>query len=128
MSVTSARAFLAVCGDAFIGCVDWLCIGLIQLTSKHRRLPSDMVPPAPFGLISGASPLVALFMVSRFMEATIERRNGARANARAGTTLVVRRVLRPPKSIDLADIEQIVLIPNLVLPTRTGPSSVLRRS
>jgi|SRR5690625_1044206 len=126
MSVTSARAFLAVCGGVFIGCVGWLCIGLQRLNFNYRQLSSDMVAPAAIGLISGAFLLVALFMFSRFMEATIERRNGARANARAGTTLVVRRVLRPPKSIDLADIEQIVLIPNLVLPSRTGPSSVLR--
>lgn len=126
MSVASARAFLAIWGVVLICSVVWFIVGLSHLNFDFRQMSAGMVVPAVAVVVSAVFILSALLLFGHFCEATIEYRAGSESGADADAVLVIRWVLGSQRSIRRADVRQIVVIPHLALPSRSGSATVLR--
>ncbi|MFK4789643.1 hypothetical protein [Microbacterium sp. ZW T5_56] len=119
MSVVVGRIFVAIAAIALLASVGWLWLAAAGPDSRRAVtvlpastvLPAITVLPAVMALLAAVALLVGVPLFGRFGEAAIER-----------DAPVIRSVLRPRRTIALAEVADVLVIESLVLPARTSKS------
>ncbi|MBK0420319.1 hypothetical protein JD276_14895 [Leucobacter sp. CSA1] len=111
MSITAGRVFLAITLAMSVACLGWF--GLVRFS--FGTWSSAAVLPGVIGLIAALATVVGALMFARFVEASVH-----------GQTIRLRRVLGRDRTIAVSEVDEVVLLLDLRLPSRTAPSSVTR--
>ncbi|WP_293788058.1 hypothetical protein [uncultured Aeromicrobium sp.] len=116
MSITSGRVYLALTGALSMVGAAWF--GLSWCRAGHWS-GANMLP-AVLGFVAIVALAAAALLFARFTEVLVDRR-----------AITVRRVLLPQQVVPVSEIDEVVMLQSLVLPSRTLPNStprvVLRR-
>ena len=117
MSILAARVAMAMLAAAVLGAAGW-ALGI--LATAHEPWPPQTALPAVLGVTALVLLLATVALTGRFGEVTTN-----------GDTLTIRRVLRPRTIVPLRDVDDVVVLTALNLPSRiaTAPATrvVIRR-
>ncbi|WP_424464407.1 hypothetical protein [Pseudoclavibacter helvolus] len=111
MSVRAGRWFLVGATAALVVGLAWFAL-VEAAAGPWARASAGGAVVAILGAVALA---VGSVFFGRFVEARVE-----------GASLVLRSIVRRARVIPLADIDQVVVVERLLLPTRTGPGTAAR--
>ncbi|MGO3152510.1 MAG: hypothetical protein ACTIJJ_07815 [Galactobacter sp.] len=112
MSIFAARIFLAVTFLVAVACAAWFVI----VWSEVGPWSDASVWPAVICVVACVMLVVALMFFPRFVEATADDQ-----------AVSIRRVLGPRRQVRFADLDEVVVLKRLLLPSRgTSASTTVR--